>query len=294
MDKINIPKIKLPKKIEQYRSIVIDELLTDPMILAFLKENNLDSSFVADHIVGFIQMADENKPCQNCKGYAKCAKKPKGFITTFIKSDEGYEVSYRKCPKYLEYEPLLDNYDYLDIPTEEWLENSLSNVVQNPQRKKFISLAVQLLQNQTDTGLYVYGKSGVGKSYLTIALINDLIRIDSLKASFVNVRAFIEDCKQSLDNKNNYIANQISSLQNIDILVLDDLGNERVSEWSANIIYDIVDYRYRNHLLTFYTSNYSLNELESVYEKAKVSRLVYTISSSSKEVEIRGVDLNRK
>lgn len=296
MKRITIPNIKSPKDIDKYRSQVIDELLSNPSVVDFLHSNNLDENFIDSNIVGLIQIKEDNEPCINCPGYSKCKRNPKGYKTTMLKDSDGdYTVSYAKCDKYIEIEPLLNAYDYRDFD-EEWLKASLENVSINLERRKVITAAIALLKENSKIGLYIHGKSGVGKSFVCAALVNDLIKIYNYKASFVNVRSFIEDCKSTFETKSNYTNDRIKELQDIDVLVLDDLGGEKISEWSTfSVLQDIIESRIRNKKLTIYTSLYDYNDLVKAYggHNLKTNRFIDTIRNSADELEMSGVNLNR-
>lgn len=296
MEKIRIPRIKMPKEIERYRSQMVDELLASPTIVSFLKENNLDENFVTAHVVELMQMEEENRPCLNCPGYTKCQKKPKGFTTTLEEVEGNYEVTYKKCQAYIEVEPLVGNYDYFDVPTEDWYYNSLENIALNTPRRKIATAAINLLQNPTGKGIYAFGSGGVGKSYILTALVNDLIRVHHVKASIVNVRSFLDDCKQSFDKNTSsyYLTDRINALQSIPVLLLDDIGSERNSKWSSNVLYDIIDMRSKKKMLTLYTSRYDLDELRTFYKEFFMDRIADAIKDSCEEIEVKGINLAQR
>ena len=71
----------------------------------------------------------------------------------------------------------------------------------------------------------------------------------------------------------------------IPLLLLDDIGAEKVSDWSRDEVLGIIlQYRMENHLPTFFTSNLTLDELEkalsitsSGVDKVKARRIVERI-----------------
>jgi primosomal protein DnaI len=295
--KIKIPQLKFPKDLEKYRSELTDQLLQNPSVQDFLKENNLDENFINDHLLGLMQIEEENQVCLTCPGYAHCKKSPRGLLTTMCEIDGFWEISYKNCEPYEEVKVLLDNYLYYDFD-DEWLKTSLDNVSLNFARRKLVTEAINLLKEKTSEGLYVYGAGGVGKSYILAALTNDLIRIYGKKVAFINVRSFIEDCKLSFDMKNvgDYVGERIKELQQVDVLVLDDLGGEKVSEWSTHsVLYDIIEYRARRRLLTLYSSRYSQSQLYGIYggKNPRTDRFIEQLALTGREIEVRGLDLNK-
>lgn len=64
-----------------------------------------------------------------------------------------------------------------------------------------------------------------------------------------------------------------SDLRPAPFLVLDDLGREKVSDWTGELVYALVNARYENQLRTIATSNLSASELEANGYWAVISRL---------------------
>ena len=58
------------------------------------------------------------------------------------------------------------------------------------------------------------------------------------------------------------------------ILLLDDLGAEKQTDWVLEILYRLINYRYEQMLPTFFSSNYSLQELSEKIGDRVVSRIV--------------------
>ena len=65
---------------------------------------------------------------------------------------------------------------------------------------------------------------------------------------------------------------KIKHYQNVDILLIDDIGAENVTPWSRDeILGTILQYRMNNKLTTFFTSNFTIEELESQLAVTKQS-----------------------
>ena len=64
----------------------------------------------------------------------------------------------------------------------------------------------------------------------------------------------------------------INRWKKTDVLVLDDLGTEKMSEWVYSTLYAILDYRYREMMITIITSNYKKPKLETKIGERLVSR----------------------
>jgi DNA replication protein DnaC len=65
----------------------------------------------------------------------------------------------------------------------------------------------------------------------------------------------------------------IQKLIDIDLLIIDDMGKEVVSNWVKQIVFQVINGRYVNQKPTIYTMNEGANELIEKYGKATVDRI---------------------
>ena len=85
---------------------------------------------------------------------------------------------------------------------------------------------------------------------------------------------------------------KMKKYQTVDILCIDDIGAEKVSEWSRDeVLGTILQTRMNHHLTTFFTSNLNLKELERHFitndksdEKIKARRIMERIKQLSTEM----------
>lgn len=105
-------------------------------------------------------------------------------------------------------------------------------------------------------GLLLYGPVGTGKTFAACEVANALI--DKGYSVLVTNFARIVNTLQGLyEGKQEYI----DSLNRFDLLVLDDLGAERKSDFMQEQVYSIIDARYRSGRPMIITSNLSIQEM---------------------------------
>ena len=80
---------------------------------------------------------------------------------------------------------------------------------------------------------------------------------------------------------------------NAPLLLLDDIGAEYLTAWSRDEVMEpILQYRMDQNLPTFFTSNYSIDEIEKHFiingDKMKAKRIIERIKQVSDEVELVG------
>ncbi len=142
-------------------------------------------------------------------------------------------------------------------------------------------------------GGYMYSNYGKGKTHLMYYLAN----LYNLQGHSVHIELFADisrKVKQEFNNNKNGIINKslVDQMLDVKILFLGDLGNEKITEYVASDILQIViDYRYKNEKPTFISSNYTLGELYDIYKPVlgdiKTGQLLSRIKTFG-VIEIKG------
>ena len=98
----------------------------------------------------------------------------------------------------------------------------------------------------------------------------------------------------SCNNKENNFSND----KNVELLLIDDIGAETMTEWSRDeVLGTILQYRMQEGLTTFFTSNLTIDELESHFsiskekvEKVKAKRIIERIKYLTTEIVMVSVN----
>lgn len=143
-------------------------------------------------------------------------------------------------------------------------------------------------------GFYIYSSmKGSGKTLLASAICNSLISKYPMQTRFVSASQLLNLAKQS-DGSGNYERDPLSLLCNCKLLVLDDLGQKNSgSDWMNDVLFQIVDARYQQKLITIYTSNVPLQSLD--FDDRIVDRIYKTsIKLSLPEYCVRAREANEQ
>jgi DNA replication protein DnaC len=106
-------------------------------------------------------------------------------------------------------------------------------------------------------GILFLGPCGVGKTHLAIAIIKRLIREKRVRSLFYDFRELLKEIQNSYNAVSG--TTEMSVLEPVlsaEMLVLDDLGAEKSSEWVSDTLSYIINHRYNNELATIITSNF--------------------------------------
>ena len=106
---------------------------------------------------------------------------------------------------------------------------------------------------ETETGFCIYGKAGNGKSHLAAALVNRVIE-RGYTAVFIEVPDLFSQIKATYSGEGSEDS-ILRSLSSCNLLVLDDAGAERPSEWVQEKFFQIINSRYKNRLPIVITTN---------------------------------------
>lgn len=104
-------------------------------------------------------------------------------------------------------------------------------------------------------GLYLWSKTpGSGKTLLSCCLLNDMVSQHHLQGRFVSCVGYLSILQQAFTQQSNEDRSQV--YRTCDLLVLDDLGVQKDSEWTQQEIFRLVNDRLNDGLITLITSNY--------------------------------------
>ncbi len=147
-------------------------------------------------------------------------------------------------------------------------------------------------------GLMFVGTPGVGKTHLAIAILKEFFLKKGIVGVFYDTRTLLFDLKATFDGSSSG-RELLDEVVNAPILVLDDLGSERLSDWARDILHYIIISRYNQMKPIIITSNIDLKSKEKdeddVLQQSLEDRMGTAIASRLSEmckvVEVKGKDM---
>lgn len=207
--------------------------------------------------------ACELKNCSRCKGLSYCKNAVKGHVYFPNVTKDFIEFSYKPC-KYYKNDKKNNNTIFFETP-KVLMNASLSELVTEKERNVILKYIKDFLKkkinNEPVKGLYLSGSFGSGKSYILSALLNEL-SLKGYKCVNINYPLLLNKLKASFSDYN--YNDVMEEIMTCDVLLIDDIGAENNSQWARDeVLGTILQYRMDSDLTTFFTSNFTINELET-------------------------------
>ncbi len=135
---------------------------------------------------------------------------------------------------------------------------------------------VKTFKEWNGESLMLWGEPGNGKTHLASAIVNELSKKGYIVV-FQSVPELLQRIRSTFNSENKENETQIMrALLECDLLILDDIGAEKTTEWVEEKLFNIIDGRYRKELPTLYTSNLEPKELKNQVGKRSYDRMVET------------------
>lgn len=249
-----------------------------------------EPKFTAREVNSVIRAELERDLCRNCTGLP-CTKSTFKHSVPNINNENGYiTIRYGNC-----------NYFRNKIQRNQQATAQAKSEV--PMQYRGVNFkdyridennitAIKRAQNfigNHSFGIYYYGNCGCGKSMLAAIIANNVI--DKMRVIYMDVPAILDKLRESLRDDNGNIDKVMAELSTVPLLIMDDIGAERTTEWTTERLYLIINNRVNNRLPTIYTSNYKLTDLYKHYGATIIAqRLTSRINATCTRIEIKGGD----
>ena len=167
-----------------------------------------------------------------------------------------------------------------------YIQNFSSKRIQDYQFKNFIITEInkkeieiakdfteKCINKKQKDGLIITGKSGVGKTHLATAILNKLTEKDMLvlMGRLISLLDVIKGTYKDFSSKEKDI---IELYSKVDMLIIDDLGTEKISSWALEKLYTIIQNRNENRLPIIITTRFDKQGLIERFSQCQDDQLV--------------------
>ena len=276
-----ISNIVSSNTIDSYKKFMSEKVLNDVEIINFIRNNNLTKEDVEDNLEKFYQFYISKDSLLNIE------HRPKLFF-----NNNEVNILYQETEEYKQ--KVANSKTTNKIKTEFVPKRVLTYTFENLSRNKekgilateVIKVCKSILNNQTRRGIYIYGPTGTGKTYL-MGCIYNYFKQNGKEPEILYYPEFIRKIKSKISN-NSYDL-YIDLIRDEEILIIDDIGAENITEFIRDeVLGPIINHREAEKLPTFFSSNLSIDDLSELLsngrttvDKTKALRIVERIHSLS-------------
>jgi DNA replication protein DnaC len=125
---------------------------------------------------------------------------------------------------------------------------------------------------KTGQDIFINGETGTGKTHLAVGLLFEYGKYKPGNYRFENVPEIFELINSKISKDENY-TEIIENLKKPTVLVLDDLGANKVTDYRKEVMYSVIDGRLRMGRQTIVTTNLSILQIKEMYDERIASRL---------------------
>lgn len=258
-------KIDMKKFIDE----LVKTLRSDNDVYESLKPFNLTYKDVKENIGKLADYQQDFNICKKCPGFDKCPKENK-HISMYVFKDGSYLTTRSEpCKKMIEEMKIESRYLVRDFP-EEWKKITPKKIKTMDDRLELINdFLGGIMKNKSRKWLYVKGNSRVGKSYILVAFANEFAKKKG-QVAIINASKRFKDLADIVFSDKERFRKAFEMLCNVPLLVIDDFGEEYKTELVRDqIIIPLLTERARKNRLTFFSSAFTIQQIQQLYSTGK-------------------------
>ena len=268
-----------------------EDACKDNKFKALVKKVDITKEEAMQNTSKFQKIIEQLERCKNCKGLFECSSDYEGHAEypkkiedklyyTYIPCRYTKEIEDKKSKKKTEGQIIetarmkdIDIDDKNRVKVIKWLKNFYDKYDEAKSMK----------------GLFLHGNFGCGKTFLISCLLNEL----HIKKNASIEIVYFPEALRTLKDDWDLFADKMDNYQKVDLLLIDDIGAEKVTDWGRDeVLGTILQSRMNDKLPTFFTSNLNIDELEdhlrgkSSSDVVKARRIIERIKQLSEDMEM--------
>ena len=265
-------KLKVDMVVEEDKSIInaMKEAYANcPPAIKYCKEIGIPDDLIEKNISSIFDFVCDINYCKKCPGIQKCNKNNPLLISKVVYKDNIVSSQLVPCKELLRQTKFESQFRYRDFK-DEWMTKKLKDLDESNERKIALKKYVDFVKGKNSGWIYLTGGIGSGKSFFAAVIACDAARRELGPISFLNCTQRFRELVNEFYAKNSDFQKLLDQFSTSPILVLDDFGNEFKNDIVRDaIVYPILQNRINKNMLTIITSDFTIDEIKSLYSTNK-------------------------
>ena len=297
MERLKIDQVSLESSDNELMEKMKQYYLSSPTSVKYINDLGISEQEVEDNISKIYDFAFDVEYCKKCPGVKKCAKANPLLCIKIIYDHGVVDRQLVPCKELLKQVAFERQFVVKDF-NDDWLDATLRNIDRNKGRDEALLKYRDFIKNNQNSWIYLIGNKNSGRSYFAAVLTIDAARKEKGPICFLDSTSRLRELGDlSKDRKKEEFDKKLALYSNVPILVLDDFGNEFKSDFSRDaILFPILSTRASKRLLTIFTSDFTIEEIQTLYGTTKVGEIrakqLANLIKSMSEKEINLGDLS--
>lgn len=283
------------------------EILENKEVQKFLAENDtvVTKEMVERSLPKLNEFISQTPTCCKAASTACCTNYLPGFVPKLYILRGNIEIKYEPCEQKKledEHRETAKMISSMHMPKDVLKATLKDLMIDDKSRLEIAHKAADFIAQYKTIGIlpgkgfYLYGKFGVGKSFVLGAIANELATL-KVRSVVVFVPEFLREMKNSIQDQT--LNEKLDYVKKAPVLMLDDIGAETMTSWTRDeILSTILHYRMSEQLPTFITSNFDYAGLEhhlaqsqrGDVEVVKAARIMERIKAITIPIQMEGIN----
>jgi DNA replication protein DnaC len=147
-------------------------------------------------------------------------------------------------------------------------------------------------QDDEGLGLLFTGENGVGKTHLAVAVLGELIASKGARGQFWDFNELIREIKNSYNPETRMTEEQVlEPVISADVLLLDDLGAWKMTDWMIDTLFYILNGRYLAKRVTLITTNFEDVDRQTARSADSLARKEFLVERIGQRLRSRLLEM---
>ena len=269
----------------------------NPTFRNFIAKVGMSEEEAIKHTSKLEKIIEQLERCKECKGMFECSSDFEGNVEYPKKIENQFYFTYVPCKYTKQFEKQKEK---KNTESKILSQARMKNIdIDDKNRVKVIKWLKNFYDkfdlSKNMKGLYLHGNFGCGKTFLISCLLNEL----QVKKNCTVEIVYFPEALRTLKDNWELFADKMDLYQKVDLLLIDDIGAEKVTEWGRDeVLGTILQSRMNDKLPTFFTSNLTIEQLEEhlsgnkSLDAVKARRIIERIKQLSEDMEL--ISKNRR